>query len=414
MDEKRKLGKNFFWNSFGTLFYLGCQWLMSVLVVRFSGNYSDAGILSLAMSISSPLTVLAMLNLRTFQVADTEPQLRDTDFIQTRILTSGLSLLLCAAFALLQHYDFYTFICILFFMVFRISEALVDVFHGIDQKAWRLDIAGKSFVLRGIVTIFGLIIGEYVFKSLLAMILCMAFGAFAVIAGYDIPRSKRFMTSCGLFDYANIKKIIKIGLSLGCFAFFLNSISSIPRVFLERWHGEDVLGVFASIANITLLIPQATSFLFNPLVPIFSEKKKQRDKKGFCLILWMCIIFTGIIGFIAIAAGHFLGEWALVLLIGESIRPYCYLFVPILFSAGLLAFTWLLCTVLTVLEEYNSIAVMTILTTVLCIVMSIFLIKDGGLWGTIEALIIALAAECLFLSIRTVWAIRNRFVLGLS
>ena len=50
-DKKLSLQSSIAWNSIGSIFYLGCQWLMTVLVVWIAG-LETAGILSLAMSVS--------------------------------------------------------------------------------------------------------------------------------------------------------------------------------------------------------------------------------------------------------------------------------------------------------------------------------------------------------------------------
>ena len=39
--------KNMLWNSAGSIVYLGCQWLITVLVVRLTVGYDAAGLLSL-------------------------------------------------------------------------------------------------------------------------------------------------------------------------------------------------------------------------------------------------------------------------------------------------------------------------------------------------------------------------------
>ena len=50
-DKPRELSlkANVLWNSIGSMFYLGCQWLITVLVVRLSSGFDAAGLLSLAM-----------------------------------------------------------------------------------------------------------------------------------------------------------------------------------------------------------------------------------------------------------------------------------------------------------------------------------------------------------------------------
>lgn len=46
MSSLNKTTKNVAWNTFGSIFYLACQWLTTVAVVRLSGDYEYAGFLS--------------------------------------------------------------------------------------------------------------------------------------------------------------------------------------------------------------------------------------------------------------------------------------------------------------------------------------------------------------------------------
>ena len=60
MEKKLSVGQNALLNSIGSLFYLGCQWLITVLVIRI-GSVEDGGDLSLAMSITNIFYTLACL-----------------------------------------------------------------------------------------------------------------------------------------------------------------------------------------------------------------------------------------------------------------------------------------------------------------------------------------------------------------
>ena len=70
-DKKMSIKTSILWNTWGSLVYLGCQWLLSVLVIRISG-FENSGILTLAMSITNMFYSIAVYGMRTFQVADTE------------------------------------------------------------------------------------------------------------------------------------------------------------------------------------------------------------------------------------------------------------------------------------------------------------------------------------------------------
>jgi len=402
LDSKKQIRKNLIWNSAGTLFYMGSQWLITVLVVRLSGDYSSAGILTLAMSIAAPLTMLAMMNLRTFQVANMDARFSDGDFIFARIITSLMSLGICAVVTAGGRYSLYVWSCILLFMIFRLSEAIVDVLHGIDQRAWRLDLVGKSFFMRGILILALFTVGELLFKSLPVSILLMELGVYGVIVCYDISSCKKCTRLNLVRNKGSFISLMKIGIPLGAFSFLLTLISSIPRLFLERWHGEDILGVFGSITTVTLLIPQLASFIFNPLIPVFAERWKSNDKRGFRRLLSLSVTAIAAIGTVTLLGAYFFGEWGLSVVFGDSIRPYSYLLCPVLGTAILTAYIGLLGTILTVLSDYSALVWLSLISAVGCLIASVLLIQKSALVGTILATAVGLGMECFLLGTRTV------------
>ena len=62
--------QNMLWNSAGSMTYLACQWLVTVLVVRLSAGYDDAGLLSLAMSVVGIFGTFANYKMGTYQISD--------------------------------------------------------------------------------------------------------------------------------------------------------------------------------------------------------------------------------------------------------------------------------------------------------------------------------------------------------
>ena len=61
--------KNIAWNTFGSIFYCVCQWLITVLVVWLD-SYSAAGNLSLAMTTSSSFSAISLFSMRNYPGPD--------------------------------------------------------------------------------------------------------------------------------------------------------------------------------------------------------------------------------------------------------------------------------------------------------------------------------------------------------
>lgn len=400
------LEQNIAWNSIGSLFYLGCNWLLTILVVRLNSSYFEAGILSLGMSISTALWGLMSLNLRTFQISDLNGVYTDGDFIINRIATCVVSLLFCSIIVIYNNYDPYTVKCIFAYMTVKISEAIVDVFHGIDQKAWRLDIAGKSSILRGISVLLGFLAGELLFHDLLAAIVLMSVSLYAVIIFYDCSVCKKEVGINFTARKKNFSSLMYVGIPLGLYMSILNLIGVVPRLHIEKILGAEKLGIFASISTITVLIPQFCSLIFNPLMGIFAQHWEKQNKKSFLRMFWGC--FAGILclGIVVIIFCFWIGEPLLVLIFGESIRIESTLLVPIVGTAILTTMIWFLGGIFTVLRDSKFLFGGTLVSFVACFVTSELLIHQNGLIGAVQSTAIGLGLDILLLMIRFGYFVR--------
>lgn len=407
----QKILKNMIWNAVGTVFYSGCLWLLTVAVVRFEGGYTDAGILSLAMSASGPLILIATLSLRNFQVSELDGRFSDGDFLVNRFFSTAASLLLCFAFLAVSGYSKYICKCIIIYYIFRTSEAFADVLHGIDQRAWRLDVVGKSYLLRGVGILLSIFCSLLSGKGLLLSALLMAVFSYLIILFFDYRMCKSLAHPYFSWNKSNVILLGKIGIPLVCYSMFLTLLTVYPRFVIERLYGEELLGYFSSVSTPTVLVSQMASFIFSPLMGVFAEHRKQRNRKKLFGLVGLSLGGTVAIGAVAVVAGKLLGEWALVLLFGESIRPYIYLLIPIIFTAVITAMIWLLCGLLTVFKDFFMLALLNFISLIVCVISSHVLINDSQLTGAVIALTMTFVTDVLLLSIRFIVLLKKEDLL---
>ena len=196
--------KNMLWNAAGNLIYLACQWVVTVLVTNL-GQFRDAGILSIAMSVSATFQTLAMFGIRNFQVSDVEGKYSDTVYVGFRSLTCAAAMLGCMLFALIGGYRGETLAAVFLFMLFRLAENFSDVLHGIAQKNGRLDVAGKSFAIKGIGLLVLFLLGYRFGGALWVGLLCMALFSCLSTICYDLTVT-RGMAQFGFCVRGNCKR----------------------------------------------------------------------------------------------------------------------------------------------------------------------------------------------------------------
>ena len=151
MEQTEHMRKNVLWNTCGSVFYSVCQWLLTAIVIR-GASYEAGGILSLAMTTSSSFSAISLFSMRNYQVSDLKGEYSTDEYVGSRVITC-IAAFFCCVVTAVYHNSWEQMLCIDAFMLVRVAEGWVDVLHGVDQKYEKYDYIGKSYFLRGIITL---------------------------------------------------------------------------------------------------------------------------------------------------------------------------------------------------------------------------------------------------------------------
>ncbi len=388
---------NIIWNSTGNIIYLGMQWLISVFIARILG-YNDAGIFSLAMSITNIFTCIALFGIRNFQVSDLEGKYSDMDYIKSRIITCICAVILCSIYISLLPYTLIQKSCIVIYMLYRASESFADVLHGIDQKSWRMDIVGKSYFLRGTFMFVIAAALAFITENIILVILGMTIITTVIIFYYDLRQTLKLVKTDSK-NNGRYKLLLVESIPLVIYMIMQNSMGSIPRLFLERISGSDMLGIYSSIASPTLIIQIGASYLFIPLIGVFADYIKARDNSKFMKLFIKIYVIIALLSLASIVIGGIFGEFGLKVLFGISILPYSYILLPIILCTILTALSWFLCMILTVFRDMKGLIIGNSIGLAFNFILAPKYIRNYSLNGTSYILIISLIIQIVILQI---------------
>ncbi|MBR6765340.1 MAG: lipopolysaccharide biosynthesis protein [Clostridia bacterium] len=388
--NKKSVTRNILWNSFGSLFYLAAQWVITIIVTNINGFY-DNGILSLAISVSAIFQTVAMFGIRNFQVSDVDEKYSASTYVGFRGISCIAAIILCPLFTLFLGYDGKQFTAIILYMLFRIAECYSDVLYGIAQKKDRLDINGKGFTVKGIVLLISFYLTYRYTGSLNLAILLMAACSLLTTFCFDLVLVKR-LHSFKLYDsLPKCFSLLKETLPLFVYLFLFSTLTAIPKVFLEKMYDETVLGGYSSIFAIALLFQMATTYIYTPFVPTFADAFKKRELKKFYSMLLKVMAVIGILAVIAFLLALTLGDWAFSLVYGEKILEYMYLLEPIILSIVLLSIIGFLYMLQVVVRDFKGLIISNLISFASCVVFTPCMITLMKVNGTSYGLIIACA-----------------------
>ena len=221
----------------------------------------------------------------------------------------------------------------------------------------------------------------------------MTFTTFLVAVLYDKRMAGRFIQEDAKTDGAAVKKLMFAMVPLVVVAVTNNLSISLPKYFLERYYGETVLGYYSSVATPSMIVQVGASTIFVPLILPLADCLKENDKHGFKDILKKVTVVFVLLSILALAVSALLGEWFLTLVFQEEIRPYAYLFVPIILSTLLIAVNACLFPVCTVLREIKGQVFVGIGGVVSSWIASIICVRQYSMDGVVVSLLITLTVQ---------------------
>lgn len=412
MEKKLSVGQNTLFNSAGSLYYLACQWLITVLVVRLSG-YEDAGILSLCMTITNMFYTLASFGMRDFQVSDYTGKYSPGQYVTTRLLTCTAAAVLCCGFVGLNRgYTAYEAACIILYMLFRVAEALVDTFQAMEQQAERMDYNFISFLLRGTFLLGGFSLILWLTQNLLLAILCITLTSFAVVLLFDFPVGRRLTGFRLTFSFQVSRQLLWECLPLMCNSFLTTAVISVPRSILEGIWGSYIMGIYASIATPATIVQSGAIWLYTPVITVFTRHYARRDAHAYYTLyhkIWALLAAAFAVVFVV--AG-LLGRWGLGLLFDEAVVEYAGLLLPVLGTTALIACAYFLGALITITRKLKVILIGNAVAAVLAAALSLPLIRSFGMNGVNYVIYISMGANVLILFIALTCILRRHFQTG--
>lgn len=393
-NKPLSLKKNMMWNAIGSTVYLACQWLCTMLAVRLSPNdLTNAGLLSLAMSVAAIFVCVATFSMRAFQVSDDQFEYADGVYIAARLGLFVAALMAAAMFAFINPYTHIQRAAISLYMLFKISEALSDVLGGAAQRRERMDIEGKSFILRGVLGTLAFGFTLYWTGSMLWAMVAMAAACYLVVLLYQASHTRAYCDIRPLMDKARVTSLIRACTLLFIGSILYNSIVSVPRLFLESIHGADALAIYASVATPTLLVQMLCAYIYNPLLTRFTKLYRDGNREAFSRLMLICIGVMLVVVALALVVAYFLGAFGIGLLYGKEMVPYKDLLYLMILNTGLTAAMWFLSTIAIVIRRIKGLIVASVLGMVLCCLLSALLIPSLSMDGASLSGILAQAAE---------------------
>ena len=375
-EKKLSVYENLIWNTIGSFTYLICQWLLTLIVVRVSDGFGNAGNLALAISVTNIFFNLACFNVRPYLISDLENKFSSEQYCSFRIFSCASSVLLCFIYSSFFKYSKEQMLCIMLYMVFKLTEAWVDLYHGFEQRKSRMDIGGISLFARGILSVVSFTVALKLTQSVNCGIAIMTITVFIFIVVFDVPNVKKFENITFRFKKDHMFVMLKEFFPLTVGALMSSIGTNLPRQALQAELGSDILGIYSTVATPAVFVQVAASYIFNPVLVEFAELYRNKNYKKFMREIGK------------ISGGKLVGRLGLTILYGAKISQYADALMPVLLFTGLNAFVWFFWNLLIVIRLQKRVVYINGIGLVACLAIMRPMIIKYQMNGVSYALIL--------------------------
>lgn len=396
---------NVAWNTAGSLLYSGCQWLVTVLVVRLSSSYDAAGTLALAMAVSNVFAPIALWRIRSYQVSDVHEETSSGQYVALRIVTLALAFGVTTVYAVATCAPA-ALPCVFLYLLFRSGDLFIDVLHGIDQQHMRMDYCGKSMVARSALFLTS-------FSAVLALTDCLelAVAAMAVttfpVVVYDLRRAASLSSVRPDFDWHVIATLLRRCLPAVVGIAACNLVVTFARQYLGQVAGEQMLGVYASICTPIVLIQACANYVYAPLLGVFATHLDRGDRRAFAVLLAKVVGALAVVFALGAVVFALVGDWFLALVFGPSIVPYGYLMYAGILSSALTACVAFLSDLLITMRDMRGTLLGNLAACVVAVPATLLLVDSQGMNGASLAIAVSYAVGSLVMGARVALRLRG-------
>lgn len=393
--KQDKRFQNYFWNIIGVSLNSFSIMIYLIIITRING-IDNTGMFSFVFAFCAIIQVIALFGGRIYQVSDVNKEFKVNNYFSSKIYSILLSLLFTAIYIIFSNYSVEKIVLLCFILIVKIIETFSDVIYGVFQSNNRLDIVGKSYLLKNILCLIFFYIINIFTRSLLFSSFSLIIINIIIYFFYDFKKVKEY---CNISFKKDKKNYLVLKNSFFYFlsSFILLVISNVSRFSVDGFLSNLDQGYFGILIMIPSIITLFGQFIIAPVIIDLSNLYNIKNKKGLIKKILNCIYISIIICAICFLLAYFLGEPILTMLYKVSFKDYKHTFLLLILAGFFNVITLIFSTVLTIIRKTKIQVVLYLITLLISIVSSIYFTQNFQLNGAIISyFLVALIQSLLF------------------
>lgn len=397
------------WNMIGSMIMAFQSVIMLMILTRTLGLL-DAGVFTIAYANANLFLTIGKYGMRNFQVSDVKGQFDFEVYKKSRLITSILMMVVSGIYVVYagnkNGYTLQKSMIIIWMCIFKMVDAVEDVYHGFLQQKGRLDIAGKAMTIRLVITItvFAITViisNDLLFALIISTVATMALMIYLTQCSYKTVRVGEHKNGG-----SNVWKLLRLSFPLFLGSFLAFYIGNAPKYAIDSILSDELQACYGFIAMPVFVIGLLNNFIFNPMIHKLSVIWEQRKMGQFYRIVAEQIGVIVGITIVCIAGGGLVGTPVLSVLYNTDLTPYKMELIILLLGGGFLALSGFLVTVITIIRFQKYIVAGYGIVAFFAFYLSPAFVKQYAIMGAAMLYLILMVLLCIAFCGLMIWGIR--------
>ena len=391
--NKKNERRGFIWNLIGSTVYSVVNMLLGTMVIRMLGG-NLGGIFFFAFStVGQHIYTVAYFCIRPIHIMDIKGKNSFGDYRNFRYMTGILAFGVALLFTVIYSGFNYKSLIIVILAVYKILDALADVYECEFQRDGRLDLTGKSITIRTLFAAACFITMMFVTKDLLLSSLVLVGAILLVILLYCTGKLRHSFDNVDFTRHAgSAKELFKKSWWLFAASFIDLYVFAASKYAVDACMSEETSAYYSTIFVPTSAILLMANFVIRPVLTKLSEYYENKDFDGInTAFRKLALMILGLTVFGMIFSWMF-GIQILTLLVGQEagmeLVNYRTALVIIIAGGGMYAMLTLIYYIVIVLEKQKALFIVYVAAIIPAFAISLlFVVKWGVNGGALSYLI---------------------------
>ena len=400
MQNNDSMKQAYLWNTASGMVNAGQSAVILIFISHFLTR-NDAGIFTIGYALANLVMTMGKYGMRNYQVTDIREHFTFRTYRKSRLLTTAMALAFTAVYLLVNAmqgaYSTEKILVVLLICLWKLIDSVEDVYYGMYQQRGRLDIAGKCYTFR-------LLISMAVLCALIALRVPLVTACLVTVIVSAVAAVLFIQASVRRFNTRRRRKESGSGtlpeLLKVCFPLFISMSLSIylgnaPKYMIDWYLDDATQAVFSYIMMPAFVISVLNQFIYQPIVRGLAELWQSGDREQFRRRVFRQYLIIGGLTALVIAGGALLGIPVLSLLYNTDLKPFKQEFLVLLLGGGVFALVSFIMVPLTAMRLQHTISYGMIAVSVVSLLAGKLFVTRQGVMG----------AALLYLALNTLLAV---------